>query len=70
MTWEALPTVVRRTFDEYLIDYGERSGKAFSRSGEPREEEDGFAIPYRDGDGNAFEAIVSADGSVVETRRA
>lgn len=63
MTWEQLPTQIRRTVDEVV----ERSGLSLRRSGEPTAREGAIVIPFvRQGeDGGPVEVVVARDGSAV-----
>lgn len=70
-TWEALPDVVRRSFEEYLRSFATESpGAAFRRSGEPRESRDVVLVPFVDQtSGASYEVSISSAGKVGATKR-
>lgn len=72
--WEALPLVVRRSFDVYLTEFqAKNAGARLGRVGVPRQEGDDasdFAIPYEDAaSGTRYEVAISPAGAVGATRQ-
>jgi hypothetical protein len=69
--WEALPEVVRRSFDLFLTRFqGDSPGSSLSRSGEPTEQGLQVVVPFRDAtSGASYEVSISRTGRVSGTRR-
>ena len=69
--WRDLPTVARRSYNEWLTRFQNRNpGSNFHRDAPPRRDGDAHIVPFQDvTSGARYEATVTAEGTVSNARR-